>query len=136
MNNKFYEFILPEHIDLRGSLIPIEFNNSLPFTPKRVYFLRSTAKDQIRGAHSHHIEEEIFICANGFCTALIDTDGTGKKEIKLNDANKAIYVGKNTWHEFKNFSDDAILLCLSSVHYMPGEINYELNYEQFKKNIK
>ncbi len=135
-NSRFYEFLFPEHSDNRGSLVPIEFDKNLPFTPKRVYFLHSTPENMIRGAHSHFIEEEIFMCISGKCTAFIDFDGNGKKEIELNSANKAIFVGKNVWHEFKNFSKDAILLCLSSVHYLPGESNYELDYEKFKKLYK
>ncbi len=131
-NKAFYEFTFPEHIDGRGALVPLEFDENLPFTPKRVYFLHSTPEGTIRGSHSHFIEEEIFLCIAGSCTALVDFDGNGKREIKLNSANKAIYVGKNVWHEFKNFTPNAILLCLSSVNYMPGEINYELNYEKFK----
>ncbi|HID92323.1 TPA: WxcM-like domain-containing protein [Candidatus Peregrinibacteria bacterium] len=136
MNNKkssFYEFEFPQHTDTRGSLVPLEFDENLPFTPKRVYFLHSTPEDMIRGAHSHFIEEEIFMCIAGSCTALIDFDGTGKKEILLDSAQKAIYVGKNVWHEFKNFTPNAILLCLSSVNYLPGESNYELDYEEFQK---
>lgn len=132
-NKSFYEFEFPEYTDIRGSLVPLEFDKNLPFTPKRVYFLYFTPADMVRGAHSHFLEEEIFMCISGSCTALIDFDGTKKIKIKLNSANKAIYVGKNVWHEFKNFTSDAILLCLSSVNYLPGESNYELDYEKFKK---
>jgi len=132
-NRSFYEFTFPEHTDLRGSLVPLEFDENLPFMPKRIYFLHSTPADMVRGAHSHFIEEEIFMCIVGSCIAIIDFDGTEKREIELNSSTKAIYVGKNVWHEFKNFSSDAILLCLSSVNYLPGESNYELDYEKFKK---
>ncbi len=127
----FYEFVFPEYKDERGVLVPIEFNKNLPFIPKRTYFLYSTPENMIRGSHSHFIEEEIFLCIAGTCTAVIDTDGLGKKEILLDSPQKAIYVGKNVWHEFKNFSTNAILLCLSSVHYLPGETNYEMSYQNF-----
>lgn len=129
----FYEFTFPKHADARGDLIPLEFNDDLPFVPKRVYILKNTPINEIRGAHCHHIEEEIFVCITGSVTAKIDPDGMGKKEILLDDATKAIYVGKKVWHEFDNFSKDAVLLALSSTHYLPGEKNYEYSYEEFLK---
>lgn len=129
MNFAFLSF--PSHVDLRGNLIPIEFDASFPFVPKRVYFLTNTPPSTTRGAHCHHIEEEVFVCIAGKCRAWIDADGSGKKEIWLDSPIKAIYVGKLCWHEFDNFSEDAVLLCLSSVHYMPGESNYEYSYELF-----
>ena len=135
-NSIFYAFEFPEYTENRGSLVPLEFDENLPFTPKRVYFLHSTPKNMVRGAHSHFIEEEIFMCIAGSCTAVIDFDGTEKREILLDSAKKAIFVGKNVWHEFNNFSSDAILLCLSSVNYLPGESNYELNYEAFQNFYK
>lgn len=122
---------LPAHSDARGMLVPIECDESLPFVPKRVYFLTNTPVDTTRGAHCHFVEEEIFVCISGSCRAWIDADGKGRQEIILDNPTKAIFVGKLCWHEFDNFSEGAVLLCLSSVHYMPGESNYEYSYEKF-----
>ncbi len=129
MNFSFLTF--PSYSDDRGMLVPIEFTESLPFVPNRVYFLTKTPENTTRGAHCHHVEEEIFVCIAGKCRAWIDADGSGKQEIWLDTPTKAIYVGKLCWHEFDSFSDNAVLLCLSSVHYMPGEGNYEYSYNAF-----
>lgn len=134
LNNKnFYQFTIPKHSDSRGDLLPVEFSEELPFTPKRVYFLQNTPENTMRGAHCHHQEQEIFICISGQCEAFIDADGTGKKKVMLDSSEKAIFVGTQVWHEFTNFSKGAILLCLSSVHYLPGEENYEYEYQNFIK---
>lgn len=133
----FFEFCLPEFSDERGDLIPIELDENFPLKEiKRVYFLKNTPKEMIRGAHCHHIEEEVFVCITGSCTALIDSDGNGKKEIALDSPQKAIFVGTKVWHEFRNFSHDAVLLCFSSTHYFPGEENYEYDYQKFLNILK
>ena len=136
---KYFEFLFPEYSDKRGSLVPIEFDENFPLKKtERVYFLYNSPKDETRGAHCHFIEEEVFVCIKGHCTALIDEDGKGKKEVLLSSPTKAIYVGTKVWHEFCDFSEDAVLLCFSSTSYLPGETNYEFNYEKFleiKKDI-
>ncbi len=130
--DNFFIFFLKEYIDERGSLFPIELDENFPIHPlKRVYFLKNTPSGIIRGAHCHHIEQEVFVCIAGKCRALIDNDGNGKQEIWLDSDKKAIFVGKTVWHEFDSFSHDALLLCFSSTTYMPGKVNYELNYEKF-----
>ena len=129
----YYQFQFPCHTDSRGDLFPIEFSDDLPFVPKRVYFLKNTPSGITRGAHCHWVEEEIFMCIAGSVIAWIDSDGKGKTKVELNNPQSAIYIGKKVWHEFSDFSEDAVLLALSSVHYMPGEENYEWDYEIFKE---
>ena len=124
-NFKIIEF--PIHTDARGTLVPVEFS-ALPFEPKRIYYLYDSK--ETRGAHAHLIEEEVFVCIKGKCRALIDPDGTGKQEIWLDNAKKAIYCGTHCWHEFNSFSNDAVLLAISSTPYLPGERNYVMEYEE------
>jgi dTDP-4-dehydrorhamnose 3,5-epimerase-like enzyme len=128
----FFQFSLPEFSDERGALIPIEFDKDFPIkNVKRVYFLHNTPSNMTRGAHCHFIEEEVFVCIKRKCSAPIAQRGTEKKEILLDNPTKAIFVGTKVWHEFIDFSEDAILLCFSSTHYLPGEENYELDYKKF-----
>jgi len=129
--SNFKILALPAHADDRGVLTPIEFDDSLPFVPQRVYYAYDTRLP--RGGHCHFLEEEIFVCLSGSCRALIDADGQGKQEILLDSPTKALYAGTHVWHEFDNFSDGATLLCLSSTHYLPGDQNYETDYATFKQ---
>lgn len=129
--NNFYEFTFPEHVDGRGALVPYDFGEGFPFVPKRVYVLHHTPVSITRGAHCHHKEEEVFVCLAGKVLAHIDSDGKGKKKTWLDSPTKAIFVGKKVWHEFSDFSEGSVLLCFSSVHYMPGESNYEYEYSKF-----
>jgi dTDP-4-dehydrorhamnose 3,5-epimerase-like enzyme len=131
MNNKKWSIInLSQFNDDRGSLIPIELDENFPFEVKRMYFVRAKNNQTIRGAHAHIIEEEVFMAVSGKILARIH-DGTTETEIWLDDPTTALYVKTNCWHEFTQFSDDAVLLALSSTHYLPGETNYVMDKEKF-----
>ena len=51
----------------------------------------------------------------GACTAIIDS-GAGKEDVRL-ETGDAIYVGAYVWHGFKDFTDDAFVLAMSSTNY-------------------
>lgn len=117
--------------DARGELIPFEFDASFPFKVKRTYLVTGNSSHS-RGGHAHKIESELFIAAQGSIKALVH-DGGAEKEILLEQKNTGLLVEPYCWHEFYDFSDDAVLLCFSSTHYLPGEENYIINKAAFLK---
>lgn len=127
--NKYKIIKFPKFTDKRGDLIPFELDQNFPFKVKRVYLVTSK-NNSTRGGHAHKIESEVFVAAKGKITALIN-DGTQDIEIVLDDSNKALLVQKHCWHEFHDFSEDAVMLCFSSTHYLPGEENYITDKEAF-----
>lgn len=122
---------MPNHIDARFSLTPVELKDYLDFDAKRVYYV--TDIKQLTGSHCHKIEKEFFICVQGEITAVID-EGGGLKEYHLKK-DEAIYVGNYVWHQFKDASANAALLAISSTNYNPNRADYIENYEEFKKGI-
>ncbi|MFZ5391557.1 MAG: sugar 3,4-ketoisomerase [Patescibacteria group bacterium] len=129
----FKKFILPIHTDDRFSLIPLELKDQIDFEVKRVYAL--LAAKQPTGSHCHKTEKECFICFKGQVTAVIDSDGQGLKEIILKQA-EAIYVGNYVWHHFKDFSDDCLLVALSSTNYDTTRQDYINDYGEFIKQAR
>ncbi len=126
---KKYEIIqFPEFSDARGSLVPFEYSE-LPFKPERSYLV-TAAPGEIRGGHSHAIEQEIFLAASGSATLVVN-DGTGDVEISLDSKTKGVLVRTDCWHELHDFSDGAVVLALSSTPYLPGESNYLTDKAQF-----
>ena len=119
----------PHFEDDRGETIPFELDEKFPFPVKRVYVITGNA-EAVRGGHAHLVEEEVFVAVSGSVTVLVN-DGSGDQEIALDQKNKALYVQKDCWHEFWNFSPDCVLLCFSSTHYFPGEENYVMEKEAF-----
>lgn len=109
-----------------------ELKDFIPFTVKRVYFVQECR--EATGQHCHKVEEEMFIMVKGSCAAVIDR-GNGKEDVPLVAPSDAIYVGNYVWHGFKDFSDDAVLLALSSTNYNPDRSDYIEDYGEYKKII-
>lgn len=118
----------------RGKLVPIELDSAVPFEVKRVYYLWAVPSGQMRGAHAHTIEQEFFICVRGKCSIKISTDGSPLQKISLHSPHRGVFVDTLVWHEFCDFSPDALLLCFSSTTYLPD--NYIHSFEEFEKVVK
>lgn len=129
---KFQQFELKKIQAPNFLMSPVELKDYIDFEVKRVYFIAKTTGKT--GAHCHKIEKEFFILQNGACVAVIDR-GNGLEEIKMTGPSSALYVGEYVWHHFKDFSEDAILLALSSTNYKPDRSDYIEDYEEYKKTI-
>jgi len=131
MSFELLEF--PHFTENRGTLTPFEFDDKFPFSVKRVYTV-TAPMGQVRGAHAHIQESEVFVAISGTIKARVD-DGSGAQEIALNHPSKALYVKTMCWHEFYDFSPGAVLLCFSSTHYLPGEENYITDHAEFRSAL-
>lgn len=132
MEIKFQQFELKKIQAPNFVMSPVELRDYIDFEVKRVYFITKPAGNT--GAHCHKKEKEFFILQSGTCTAVIDR-GNGLEEIKIAGPASALYVGNYVWHHFKDFSNDAILLALSSTNYNPDRSDYIENYEECRKLI-
>ena len=112
---KFEIISFPLFSDDRGETVPFELGPDFPFLVKRTYIVTGK-EDQIRGGHAHKEEEELFVAISGTVKALVN-DGNGDQEIILDAKNKGLLIRAHCWHEFTNFSKDAVLLAFSSTHY-------------------
>lgn len=124
----------PQFEDTRGSLVPFELDQNFPFEVKRVYLVTGK-KNAVRGAHAHKVESEVFVAVSGTVKMTVHDTKT-ETEIWLDTSTKAVFVPTNCWHEFSDFSDDAVLLCFSSTHYLPGASNYITDKNEFLNQIK
>jgi dTDP-4-dehydrorhamnose 3,5-epimerase-like enzyme len=121
---------LPHFKDERGELVPIELKDNIDWEAKRVYYAFNNK--QTRGGHAHKTEKELFICARGEITARVH-DGKEWQVYKLKGPDDAIYVHNWIWHEFTDFSEDGILLAVSSTNYDPND--YVRDFDQFLKEV-
>ncbi len=112
---------------------PIELKDYIDFEPKRIYYV--TNQTGATGSHCHKVEIEFFVMIAGSATAMIDS-GNGIEDIPLTGPTDAIYVGNFVWHGFKDFSEDAVLLAISSTNYMSDRSDYIEDYELYKQTIK
>ena len=123
---RLYE--LPLIRDQRGSLSFAQYDETLPFLPKRYFIVFDVGKGQTRGGHAHSIVHQLLICVKGSCLVSLD-DGKARDEVLLDRRELALYIPSKIWATQQQFSSDAVLLALASEVYDPGE--YIKDYEEF-----
>ncbi len=107
---------LPVFNDSRGSLNVIEASKTVNFEIKRMYSIYNVPGDVERGGHRHRTTTQALICVKGDCKIFVD-NGSEKNEYILDSPDKCLIVKPEDWHTMHSFSDDAVLIVLSSTHY-------------------
>lgn len=121
--------------DERGLLTAIEGGKDLPFEIKRVFYIYGTkGRDMVRGKHANRKSKFILIMLNGSCEIKIyDNKGSMKETVKLDSPNKGLFLNNMVWKEMCEFSDNSVMLVLSSEHF--DEFEYIDTYEEFLKEV-
>lgn len=102
----------------------------LPFTVKRIYFIKDAHPDLPRGYHAHYKNRQIIFCLQG-SIRLILNDGFKKDEILLDNPEIGVLLDRLTWHEMHDFKKGTILLVLASDPF--EEKDYIREYKTFKE---
>lgn len=119
---------LPVILDIRGSLTVGEFEQHIPFAPKRYFMVFDVPSKETRGEHAHHACQQFLICVRGSCSVLAD-DGINRIEVSLDSPDKGIYIPPLVWGVQYKYSEDAILLVFASHHY--DSEDYIRDYSEF-----
>ena len=98
--------------DPRGVLTVVD--KILPFDIKRVYYIYNVTEK--RGGHRHIETIQALICIKGSCEVFAN-DGLTKHTFLMNNPAKCLLIETKDWHTMDNFSEDAVLLVISSDHY-------------------
>lgn len=109
-----------------GILIPIEGDNDIPFSIKRVYYITNVPEKSERGFHAHRKLHQILICVNGSVKVRVK-DSHNEEVFELNDNSVGLYIGTYVWREMFDFSEGCVLLVLASGYY--DENDYIRNYD-------
>jgi len=123
---------LPVIQDSRGSLSFAEYQESLPFLPKRYFIVFDVGKDQSRGGHAHQSVHQLLVCVKGSCLVSLD-DGKTRGEVSLDRPELALYIPPKIWATQSRFTRDTVLMVLASEKYDPNE--YIKEYEEFLKQV-
>lgn len=142
MNDPKTKFVLAEinSVDAPNFTMNVgEFKNLLPISDlniKRIYYIDNAKGVMATSQHSHKDDEsEIFIVLAGTAVAVIDDDGSGKREIPIKK-NNIMWIPRTVWHGFINLSPDFVIMALTTTNYDPERKGYVTDYEEFKKAIK
>jgi acetyltransferase-like isoleucine patch superfamily enzyme len=123
---------MPRIVDLRGGLTFGEFDQHLPFIPKRYFVIYDVPSMEVRGEHAHRELHQFMICLKGACSLVVD-DGENRDEITLDRSDLGVYLPPMIWGVQYKFTPDAILLVLASDVYKADD--YIRDYDEYLKII-
>ena len=110
--------MITQYVDLDkhhcGILSVLEFN-TLPFIPKRIFWVTDVPQGETRGNHAHRKTEQLLVCLQG--SIMVQTDmGIGVDKQILN-VGQSVYVGRMVWDSQVFLTGKDILLVLASTAY-------------------
>lgn len=123
--NDVFLFRTKQIIESNGILTPIEFDRTLPFKPKRTFFVYGVPDLNPRGLHAHYKTKQILICLRGNITTTLH-DGIHKKSYELLPGD-SIFIPNLIWDEQIYHTSDTILLSLCSTHYNTADYIHDFN---------
>lgn len=120
--------------DERGHLVVVEGMQDIPFEIKRIFYIYGSDRNVVRGQHANRKSEFILINVAGKSKVRVQ-DGKGNEAVFcLNRPHTGVYLPPMVWKDMYDFSEDSVLLCISSEHYHPEE--YIRDYDEFLRVIR
>ena len=118
--------------DERGKLVVVEGGQTVPFDIKRIFYIYGSDATVARGEHANRESEFVLINVAGTSKVRI-TDGKEELIVELNKPMMGVYIPKMIWKDMYDFSEDSILLVLSSEHY--DESEYIRDYDEYVREV-
>ena len=118
--------------DERGSLTVVESGKDIPFEVKRAYWIYGVPEGKERGKHANRVTYQYLVAVKGRVEITLENK-EGKRNYVLDRPDKGVLIPPMTWNELLSFSEDAVLLVLSSQPYRPEM--YINSYEEFLRMI-
>ncbi|KQO66821.1 FdtA/QdtA family cupin domain-containing protein [Methylobacterium sp. Leaf89] len=105
----------PVNIDPRGTLVALEQFNSLPFVPKRVFFMSVQKPGTARGGHANSCDEFLVVLKG---SVLVEVDnGDECAGIRLERYDQGLWIRAGILIHLREFETDTILLVCASELY-------------------
>ncbi len=115
---------LTTYTDERWRLTVVTNDQSVvPFDIKRQFRVYDVNYKE-RGAHRHHITQQLLICLHGSCE-VHNNDGHKREIFNLNTPSKGLLVQPTDFHTMTNFTKDAILMVFASHPYNKDDYIYD-----------
>lgn len=114
--------------DLRGSLVASDFDEFLPFVPRRFFTVFGVPTKEVRGEHAHRECTQLLVCLAGSVAVVVD-NARDREEVVLDDPSVGLLIPPMVWDVQYRYTPDAVLLVLASHRYDPAD--YIRDYDQF-----
>ena len=123
-----------ERGDERGRLTAVEGGRDIPFEIKRAFYIYGSDGTVVRGQHANRKSEFVIINVAGKSKVKV-MDGTGEEAVFcLDRPNVGLYLPAMTWKDMYDFSEDSVMLVLSSEHYDASE--YIRDFDEFVREVQ
>ena len=113
--------------DSRGNLVVIEGLKDVPFEIKRLFYIYGSDTEVIRGQHANKKSEFVLINLSGKSKVKVIDSSGAQKVFSLERKHTGIYLPACIWKDMYDFSEDSVLLVLSSHHYDGREYIRDFN---------
>lgn len=110
----------PRFRDLRGTLVACEFEQLLPFVPRRYFMVFDVPGADVRGEHAHRECHQFFVCVDGAVHIVAD-DGEQRQEFVLEEKDTGLYLPPMIWGIQYLYSPQSTLLVFASHPYDPDD---------------
>ena len=131
--NNIMELKFKDVVSKYGHLVPIEQNLDIPFSIKRIFYIFGVDNSLVRGHHAHRRIHQVLICVKGSVKVKCKTP-TETCDYILDKPDKGLYISPMVWGEQYEYSDDAVLVVLTSDNY--DESEYIRNYDMYLEEAK
>ncbi len=111
---------LPEFRDARGKLGVAQHPATIPFMPKRVFWVADVPAQTRRGGHAHAEQEQVIVAASGRFRVQTECED-GEDDFVLDSSARALYIPCKTWVEIEDWSPHAVMLVLCDSEYEERE---------------
>ena len=117
------------HPDARGHLYVVSQQQMVrPFNMQRAFWITDVPEGTTRGEHANRSCTELVVAVKGSVRIWL-TDGHEETEVLLSRPDMGIYIPPMVWCRLRDFSADAVVLCLADEDY--DRSTYINDYETF-----
>ena len=124
---------IPSFTDERGSLAVVDWPESLPFAPRRFYYIYDAVPGARRAGHAHWQESEVILAVSGGVTVVTD-EGAVRVEHRLDRPDLGLLIPPGVWHELHGFAPGTVCAVFASGHYDAED--YCRDYSEFRDKAR
>jgi dTDP-4-dehydrorhamnose 3,5-epimerase-like enzyme len=103
--------------DERGLLVPFDFD-TLPFRPRRSFFVADAPVGTVRGGHAHRSALQLLVCIKGRIEVLM-RHGQDEVSALLDATPSGLVIEAGVWSSQKYLEPGSVLLVFASEPYDP-----------------
>ena len=116
------------------NFIAITDSESIPFEIKRIFYIYGVeSKELVRGKHANRKSEFVLFNISGSSKVRIISEDSRMEVYTLDRPNVGLYLPHMIWKEMYEFSEDSVMMVLSSEGYDAEE--YIRNFDEFVHEV-